>query len=1133
MKGAATWIGFTLAAASAVWGGEPPASPGKGPPRVGGEVEIANVPFDLNEVIRTVRKNRGLPEDPPHQGFRAEARGERPFVSKGNSFSHETPRFQAEVGEGGLRYFAQGGKGQPDLEILSVSFEQGDFSQTVFGKNFLEEHAPGLLQGETRDGVTPYVRNRGEEGIEIYWTVDEPLGPEASALRVRLAIRAAGKPREHDEGLVFPAWRKEGQVAFSNVTVVDAAGRLERIRPSHATSQEILFEMPREFLENSQYPILIDPTVGPEFPVEPSPVLGPPLDYQRTPSVASNGTDYFVVCWWQDKGIYGARVTSAGVVLDPRGIAILPTVTFSQPSVASNGIDYFVAGTATGNGVDIYGVRVSSAGAVLDPSGIAISTAANGQYEPSVASNGTDYFLAWSDYRSGTDYDIYGARVASDGTVLDPAGVAVSTAADWQLYPSVASNGTDYFVAWQDQRSGADWDIYGARVTAGGSVLEPSGIAISTQADNQLDPAVASDGVDYLVVWEDIRNSATTGWDIYGARVQASDGLLLDGPPDTGGIAIATLSGGTNPSVASNGTDYFVVWPGVKGTRVTSAGIVLDPSGIDISTAPGSQVVPSIASNGTDYFVAWEDTRSGSLGSLDIFGTRVTESGTVLDPSGILIFVDVNVQFYPSVASNGVDYFVAWEDYRDITNYDVYGARVTSAGTVLDLSGIAISTEANWQRYPSVASNGTDYFVAWEDRRTDRDVYGARVSAAGTLLDVSGIAVSKSPSEWETNPSAASDGADYFVVWVDTRNFLSDGLDVYGARVRASDGVVLDSSGIRVSGWLADDESPSVTSNGTDYFTVWHDCRKSFLGDCTFDIDIYGSRVRASDGARLDLFGIPISTAASFQTAPSVVSDGTDYLVVWQDDRNWATTSVDIYGTRVTSAGALLDGPPDTGGITISTATSYQLAPVIASNGTDYFVAWEDNRSGTDLDIYGARVTSGGSVLDPSGLLIQQSAYFDEELAVAYSSCGKYLVTYHRFNDAPEFGTNRIMARMFYDGLKACVAEVSAPSGIVPLLVEDAGGGQVEIWWENHGELLQYNIYEGDLDAPFYNHLSLVCWTAGTDEGEGYLSGIITPSYTNAYYLVTECDTATEGTSGYDSDAAERNPLLNTCGPHP
>ncbi|UCF80883.1 MAG: S8 family serine peptidase [Acidobacteriota bacterium] len=105
MKGAVTWVGSALAAVSIVWGGklsavqEVPCARLPDPPKVGGEVETANVPFDMNEVIRTARKNRGLPEESPRRGFQAEARGERPFVSKGNAFSHETARFQAEVGE--------------------------------------------------------------------------------------------------------------------------------------------------------------------------------------------------------------------------------------------------------------------------------------------------------------------------------------------------------------------------------------------------------------------------------------------------------------------------------------------------------------------------------------------------------------------------------------------------------------------------------------------------------------------------------------------------------------------------------------------------------------------------------------------------------------------------------------------------------------------------------------------------------------------------------------------------------------------------------------------------------------------------------------------------------------------------
>jgi hypothetical protein len=140
--------------------------------------------------------------------------------------------------------------------------------------------------------------------------------------------------------------------------------------------------------------------------------------------------------------------------------------------------------------VDIYGARVRASDGLLldgppDTGGIGVSTVVERQENPSVASNGTDYFVMWSDILGVGGRDIYGSRVASDGTVLDPAGIAVSTAASGQQRPSVASNGTSYFAAWQDWRSGTDWNIYGARVASDGTVLDPAGIAVSTAASGQ------------------------------------------------------------------------------------------------------------------------------------------------------------------------------------------------------------------------------------------------------------------------------------------------------------------------------------------------------------------------------------------------------------------------------------------------------------------------------------------------------------------------------------------------------------------------------------------------------------------------------------------------------------------------
>jgi hypothetical protein len=118
---------------------------------------------------------------------------------------------------------------------------------------------------------------------------------------------------------------------------------------------------------------------------------------------------------------------------------------------------------------------------------VAYATAESDQLYPAAASNGTNSLVIWSDGRSGPT-DIYGARFAPDGTVLDPAGIVISTAANGQTSPAVASDGANYLVAWADQRGG-EQDIYGARVTPQGSVLDT--FAVTTMQGDEFDPALA------------------------------------------------------------------------------------------------------------------------------------------------------------------------------------------------------------------------------------------------------------------------------------------------------------------------------------------------------------------------------------------------------------------------------------------------------------------------------------------------------------------------------------------------------------------------------------------------------------------------------------------------------------------
>ena len=180
-------------------------------------------------------------------------------------------------------------------------------------------------------------------------------------------------------------------------------------------------------------------------------------------------------------------MSGAGSVLDPAGIPI-STAAGDQiaPAVAWNGTDFLVVwtGTAAPTSFDIYGARVSGAGSVLDPAGIAISTAANDQTAPAVASWGDSFLVVWQDRRSGTSYDIYGAGVGADGTVAQPAGIPISTAAGDQEAPDLAVR-YHFLVAWRDRRSGTNYDVYATRVSPSGVVEEPAGLLVAGAATDE------------------------------------------------------------------------------------------------------------------------------------------------------------------------------------------------------------------------------------------------------------------------------------------------------------------------------------------------------------------------------------------------------------------------------------------------------------------------------------------------------------------------------------------------------------------------------------------------------------------------------------------------------------------------
>jgi MYXO-CTERM domain-containing protein len=347
---------------------------------------------------------------------------------------------------------------------------------------------------------------------------------------------------------------------------------------------------------------------------------------------------------------------------------------------------------------------------------------------PAVASNGATFLVVWGD-----GANLRGVRVSVDGTLLDTpfvisnAGVAPDPTNQHQQI-QVASNGTDYLVVWADPRN--DDDIFAARVTAAGIVQDPNGFALHSGTGVQDAPRVASNGTDYLAVWE---SQMGDHFDIYANRIVG--GAAADG----NGFVVMETGYGELPAVGSLGTDYLVSWTEYRdhvqadlfGQRVTAAG-ALNGGNITIDNALGYQGHSAITTNGAGYLVAWDDTRNDTpedpSPGYDMFAAHVGTDGMVADTNGIAITVHMSHQWHPAVASNGTDYFLAWEDDRNSTS-DAYGDLL--AGTMPSaVDGFGVATSLAQEKRPSIgyAASGLAYLIAYE---SDAAIHARLVKQCG------------------------------------------------------------------------------------------------------------------------------------------------------------------------------------------------------------------------------------------------------------------------------------------------------------------------------------------------------------------------------------------------------------------
>jgi hypothetical protein len=739
------------------------------------------------------------------------------------------------------------------------------------------------------------------------------------------------------------------------------------------------------------------PVVGPERGVS-DPVESPAPGAHEAPAVAFDGTNYLVV--WSDNrreeawgDVYGARVTPSGTVLDRSGIAIATGPSSqSVPRVAFGGGTYLVVWTEqspTATGTDIVGARVDPAGALLDPSGVPVSTSTGNQYDPVVAYGGGTFLVAWQD---GTGFpgppSVRGARLSPAGAVLDPVAIVISAGHGNLYQPTLAYGGGVFLAVWIDVRVEGAPAVYGARVDPAGAVLDPDGFAISTASPFPFEPAVASNGTDFLAVW----GSGGYPQRLVGARVATSGAVL-----DPAGIAVAPAATGdaTRPAVVAMGSTFLVAWydssglPPISlvGARVDAGGTSLDPAGFVISDAVfdyhSSSARPGLSAGGGGAFAAWPDDRHGDA-SRHVYATAVGPDGSPAGP-GRLVDRSADEQRASAVAFDGTNHLVVWSGSRSGSVFAIYGARVSPSGRVLDPTAIRIAPDAHVPAGVDVSLvavdfDGANFLVVWQGAAGG--MFAVRVSPAGEVLDQPiRLPTERAPYHL----SVAFNGSVHLVTWQE--------FDLRTTRVRAArvspDGEVLDPAGFLIGD--GGDRS-AVASDGVNFLVTWR-----------FEQRILGTRV-GPDGSLLDPSGFVISGTSNWIDRPAVAWNGHRYLAVWQtreiDSEPWR-----IVAARVTADGAVVDPA----GIAVGAGSPLRSpSPAVAANGL-FLVAWREQRPAGDR-LLGARIGDDGVVRDPGGFVIA-SGTDQREAAVSRGPGATWAVTSSRFVADPPYGANRVVLR--------------------------------------------------------------------------------------------------------------------------
>ncbi len=754
---------------------------------------------------------------------------------------------------------------------------------------------------------------------------------------------------------------------------------------------------------------------GEPFMLEPTTVLGPAYSGQgeKGSAVVKCGAVFLAAwnddrCAWFDYDYQGAmyeerlyigRIQPDGTVLDPVGIQLV------------EGGNEYVGASCNGENVLMVSESIQTQPSVsarlLNSQGVLLNSPYTCPGEqPAVASDGSGWIMVFTRLDSVVRH-VYGARIGPDGVAIAPPSRLCQFESD-QTCPSVAWNGTDYVVAFRDERnvSTSGSDIYALRVAPDGTVHDPDGFAVCNANGDQNWTACAASGSTVLVACEDKRNGSTA--DIYTARVRDTGAV-----DNTNGRAVCTAAGDDlSPKAVGNADGWVVVWEDnrtaatqVYRARIGLDGRSIDPDGVPVFSSANFQTNPNICLDSSECVVCWSDSATDWPLSREVLVRRFDLSGVPLDTQPFPICQTGQYQRSPRLARTTSGFMTVYAETPDILNPDLYIAPLDSDGHLTGAGRIALKADAEYDVEPVIASDGQNCLVAWKNspngQADNLNILATRVTPSGGILDSPPIVVCNAPHT-QTTLCVAYGGGVYLVVWSDDR---ASSRHIYGARVRP-DGTLLDPNGFLIGSNPIYQDFAAVGSDGSRFLVTWMEYVNSYAS-------IVGRIVDPDHpGGSPPQFVIEQGAHPPFFRQSAVASSGSNYLVAsTYFSRPNDYSPIYLRARRVGLDGTLLDPSP----LPICYhPTEKNITPIVCWNGQSYVIEWI-HVNPWHHTLYVNRVLENGEVIDGSGIPVPGEMTSYPGGLRTYDSCicpkgdGTVLIAWEQFDLQPPYGVDRIM----------------------------------------------------------------------------------------------------------------------------